>query len=408
MNDPQSIRINDYSYNLPDDRIAKYPLNERDMSKLLVYKNAAISEDIYRQIHQHIPENAVLIFNNTKVIPARIHFENSSAAKIEIFCLEPANHTEHAVAMNHKGVSRWKCMVKRASKWREPTLELHHASMHLQAEMISKEDDAFIIEFRWTPSSITFAEVLDALGEIPIPPYLNRASEEIDEDRYQTIYSKEEGSVAAPTAGLHFTPQVFESFRSKNISSEMVTLHVGAGTFKPVKAETMEGHNMHSEWLEIDIALIQKLIDLLANNTNRQCLICVGTTSLRSIETLYWMGVKASMNISASIDELEIKQWDAYDLASELSPAQALQALCRWMQKLSLEKLVCKTQILIAPPYQLKMADALITNFHQPNSTLLLLVASVVGPDWKKIYDYALDHDFRFLSYGDGSLLYKC
>jgi S-adenosylmethionine:tRNA ribosyltransferase-isomerase len=406
-NEVRSIKIEDYTYELPEDKIAKYPLEQRDSSKLLVYKNYSLSEDIYKNISAHLPERTLLVFNNTKVIQARIQFLNAKGQRIEIFCLEPAGITEPNEAMQQRESSRWKCLVGRANKWKEPQLEINNNGVQLRAEVLSKQGDHFIIHFQWEPTILSFAEVLETVGEIPIPPYLNRASESIDQDRYQTLYSKEKGSIAAPTAGLHFTQNVFEALQQKNIYTEYVTLHVGAGTFKPVKSEKIQDHVMHSEWIEVNLGTIETLINLQNLGQEKQKVIAIGTTSLRTIETLYWMGVKAYKNERANISELEIRQWDAYELDQDISVRTALSALRDFMNALKMTKLICKTQLLIAPPYQLKICNGLITNFHQPNSTLLLLVAAVVGEHWRSIYDYALENEFRFLSYGDGCLLFN-
>lgn len=400
MTHPSQIRIEDYTYTLPDERIAKYPLAERDQSKLLVYQQGNISEDVYTNLANYLPQNALLVFNNTKVVHARIFFETHTSAKVEIFCLEPyGEHKEMASAMSAKGTATWKCMVGRASKWKDKVLTKQIGDITLTAELVERIPDAFVVQFAWQPQQLSFAEVIDKAGVMPIPPYLKRTADDTDAERYQTVFAKYEGSVAAPTSGLHFTQRVFDSLQAKNISREEVTLHVGAGTFKPVKSETMEGHEMHQELLDVTAATLQNLI---ANTGN---IIAVGTTSLRTIESLYWMGVKALLNPDVSIEDIEVKQWDAYEL-SVADTKDALSALLHWMQDRELERIICKTQIIIAPPYQLKVAKGLATNFHQPNSTLLLLVAAVVGNKWKDIYAYAMDNNFRFLSYGDGSLLF--
>lgn len=396
---PSQIRIEDYTYQLPDERIAKYPLAQRDQSKLLVFQQGNISEDVYTSLAAYIPENALLVFNNTKVVHARIFFETETGAKVEVFCLEPIGQPEMASAMSAKGTAKWKCMVGRASKWKEKVLTKQIGDITLTAELVERIPDAFVVEFNWQPESLTFAEVIDKAGVMPIPPYLKRNADEVDAERYQTVFAKYEGSVAAPTSGLHFTEEVFESLKVKGITTDEVTLHVGAGTFKPVKSETMEGHEMHQELIDVTQATIQNLADNTGN------IIAVGTTSLRTIESLYWMGVKALQSPDISLEDMEVKQWDAY----KLSPADtkdALLALLHWMQDKNLQRIICKTQIIIAPPYHLKVAKGLATNFHQPNSTLLLLVAAVVGDKWKDIYAYAMNNRFRFLSYGDGSLLF--
>lgn len=400
---PKELEIKNFTYTLPEERIARFPMPERDLSKLLVYTQGEIRESIYRNIDEFIPKNSLLVFNNTKVIQARLLFPNSTGAKIEIFCLEPAEeNTEMASVMSRKGNVRWKCLVGRAAKWKEKILQHQSNNFTLSAKITERNTDTFIIEFSWQPEHFTFAEILDKTGMMPIPPYLKRESAEVDESRYQTVYAKHKGSVAAPTAGLHFTETIFQKLKAKNISVEEITLHVGAGTFKPVKSETLSGHEMHAELIDVNKETIEHLLNSLEQNV-----IAVGTTSLRTTESLYWMGVKALTNPHSFLSDLAIKQWDAYEGAGNYSGREALTALLSWMDRNNLKRIICKTQILIAPPYQLKIVKGLVTNFHQPNSTLLLLVASVVGEKWKSIYNYALKNDFRFLSYGDGSLLYK-
>jgi len=399
---PKHIHISDYTYQLPEDKIAHYPLPDRDLSKVLLYKDGYISEDIYRHIAQHIPEQSLLIFNDTRVIPARMFFLTATGAKVEIFCLEPAEaNAEMASMMIRKATVRWKCMLGRANKWKEKVLVKSGDGFTLSAELVDRTADGFIVEFNWQPRGLTFAEILDKAGVMPIPPYLHRESEEVDLQRYQTVYAKQQGSVAAPTAGLHFTERILEQLKEKDIRFDYVTLHVGAGTFKPVTTETMGQHEMHSELINVGSEAIRGLLSSLHQN-----IIPVGTTSMRTIESLYWMGVKARMNFSSSIHDLEVKQWDPYELPQDISTELALQALIQWMEENKIENLIAKTQIIIAPGYTPRIATALITNFHMPDSTLLLLVAAVIGDDWRRIYDYALNHQFRFLSYGDGSLLF--
>ncbi|TAH41897.1 MAG: S-adenosylmethionine:tRNA ribosyltransferase-isomerase [Bacteroidetes bacterium] len=404
----QEIQIKDYTYDLPEHKIAKYPLQERDLSKLLIYHNGLIEETVYKNIDVFIPEKSFLIFNNTKVIQARLNFKNLNGAGIEIFCLEPGSlNPEYTSAMNQKGSVEWKCFVGRLVKWKEKIISKDAQDFKLNAEIVGESAGTFTIKFSWQPENYTFAEVLEQAGEMPIPPYLKRESEGIDKSRYQTVYASQDGSVAAPTAGLHFTERIFEKLNSKLIKTDFVTLHVGAGTFKPVKTDTIADHEMHYEWIEVGQTLIEKLLVISSDPCSDQKIITVGTTSLRTIETLYWMGVKASLKTNSELSDLEVKQWDAYELPQDIELLDSLNALLSWLKKNEIRQLFCKTQILIAPPYRLRIAQALITNFHQPNSTLLLLVAAVVGPDWKKIYDYALDHNLRFLSYGDGSLLFS-
>ena len=404
---PRRLLIKDFLYNLPEDRIAKYPLPERDMSKLLVYKNANIQQAVYAQLDKFIPEDSLLVFNNTKVVEARMLFQKSSGSTIEIFCLEPAeNYADITTAMLQKEKVFWKCLVGGAKKWKEEalvkTITTNEISFELQAKKVEKFTDYFLIEFSWNNATLSFAEVLHSAGAMPLPPYLNRTAEDSDKERYQTIYAKHDGSVAAPTAGLHFTERLFEKLQAKNISKDFVTLHVGAGTFKPVKAESMQEHEMHTEFIEVTKELIENIIA-----HKNKTVISVGTTSLRTIESLYWLGVKTIIDPAITIENLQVFQWDAYDVEHEnITVEQALQSLINWMNNQQIKKLITKTQIIIAPGYALKVANALITNFHQPQSTLLLLVAAIIGGDWKKVYDYALQNDFRFLSYGDGCLLF--
>jgi S-adenosylmethionine:tRNA ribosyltransferase-isomerase len=404
----QEVQIKDFTYDLPNDRIAKYPLASRDLSKLLVYQNGNITEDIYKNLDKHISENALFIFNNSKVIQARLHFKNANGGNIEIFCLEPSGEdAEPSSAMIKKQSVAWECLIGRLDRWKEDQIFIKTNDCKLQAEIVKRNGNLFTVQFSWQPEDLCFAEVLEKVGNIPIPPYLKRESEAIDKSRYQTVYATQEGSVAAPTAGLHFTNDIFEKLNSKKALIDYVTLHVSAGTFKPVKSETLEGHDMHAEWIEVSKDSIQKLIQQLSEHHSKKNIIAVGTTSMRTIESLYWMGVKAHQNMEVTIQDLEVKQWDAYELNQELSALDALNNLLVWLHKNKIEKIICKTQLLIVPTYKLRIIQALITNFHQPSSTLLLLVAAVVGDDWKTIYDYALAHDFRFLSYGDGSLLFS-
>lgn len=405
---PKDISISDFTYHLPDERIAAFPLQERDASKLLVYKDGKIEEDIYKNIANYIPGESLLVFNNTKVIQARILFQKPTGGVIEIFCLEPYEEVnEYNVVMNKTGSVKWKCMIGGASKWKDGALhkksEIRNEELEMKAELVKKLPDAYVVKLSWQPAEYSFAEVLSLFGDMPLPPYIKRKAEDTDKERYQTIYAKHEGSVAAPTAGLHFTDNIFASFQEKNISKAYVTLHVGAGTFKPVKAEVLNGHEMHSEWIDVSTETISQLI----NNTGN--IIAVGTTSLRTIESLYWMGVKTILNPDISAGQLPLKQWDVYEqpLSETKYPAlKALESLLQWMEQNKLQQLFTYTQILIAPGYQYKMAKAIITNFHQPQSTLLLLIAAAVGDKWKRIYQYAMENDFRFLSYGDGSILF--
>jgi S-adenosylmethionine:tRNA ribosyltransferase-isomerase len=404
---PRNISISDYTYTLPEEKIARYPLPLRDMSKLLLYRGGQITEDIYQNIDQYLPARSLLVFNNTRVIEARLLFQKPSGGTIELFCLEPADqYPDISNGMQQKERVQWKCLVGGASKWKpgqplQKNIAHGNETLVLEARYISKQSDCFIIELQWTPSHLSFAEVLHFAGVIPLPPYIKRAAETADAERYQTIYAKQDGSVAAPTAGLHFTPPVFEKILQKKINTCFVTLHVGAGTFKPVKTETMDGHGMHAEFMDVDSDTIEQL-RLSPGNA-----YAVGTTSARTLESLYWMGLKTQINPGISHDELSISQWEVYEQLSghTTSSAAAIESLLNWMHKNKLQRLISKTQLLIAPGYSFKVIKGLITNFHQPNSTLLLLVAALTGDNWKNIYSYALDHEFRFLSYGDGCLL---
>ena len=400
---PKDLTISDYTYFLPDERIAKNPLPQRDDSKLLVYRNGTISESAYKQLASHLPNNSLLVFNNTKVVEARILFNKTTGGEIEVFCLEPDDiYADITTAMLQKGKVLWKCLVGGAKKWKETFLTKQILDsgkvINLSVQKVERRNDYFLLELSWDDESLTFVEILHLAGLIPLPPYLNRNAEETDKETYQTIYAKHDGSVAAPTAGLHFTNELFESLSEKGIKKEFVTLHVGAGTFKPVKAATMEEHEMHAEFIDVSIDLIKTLLE------SKDSIIPVGTTSLRTLETLYWLGVKINHQSDFSIEE-GLGQWDAYNLPQYNLKEVALASLINWMIRQNMKQLITKTQLLIAPNYQLRIAKALITNFHQPQSTLLLLVAAIIGNDWRRMYDYALNNDFRFLSYGDGCLL---
>ena len=406
---PKNLSINDFDYSLPEEKIAVYPLPERDQSKLLIYKSGNISEDIYRNIAAYLPERSFLVFNDTKVIKARILFQKKTGATIEIFCLEPYEKiNDYAVVLHQENSVKWKCMIGGAGKWKEKFLEkeieIGGNRIILKAELTEKLNDAYVVELSWDPGNYSFAEIIDRGGETPLPPYIKRKAEESDERRYQSIYSHYEGSVAAPTAGLHFTTAIFSSLKNKNIDTGFVTLHVGAGTFKPVKAGKMEQHEMHAEWLDVSTNFIRQLIENICNGV-----FCVGTTSIRTVESLYWMGFKTFLNPQIDFDKLQIKQWDVYEndfQNNNCPPDEALKSLLFYLRNKKTERLFIQTQIIIAPGYQFKIAKGMITNFHQPKSTLLLLVAAMIGEKWKEIYEYALKNQFRFLSYGDGCLIF--
>ena len=400
--DPRHIRISDYNYPLPDERIAKFPIAQRDHSKLLVYRKGEVSQDVFYNLPEYLPKGALMVFNNTKVIQARMHFRKDTGALIEVFLLEPADPSDYELMFQTSERCSWYCLVGNLKKWKEGTLrrtiDVKGQQIEVSCTRGPIHGTSHRIDFEWT-GGVSFAEIIDAMGELPIPPYLNRETQESDKTTYQTVYSKIKGSVAAPTAGLHFTPEVLAAVDAHGIEREELTLHVGAGTFKPVKSEVIEGHEMHTEYISVRRDTIRKLI------AHDGCAIAVGTTSVRTLESLYYMGLKVMQNPDASEDELHVNQWEPYDAATSISTVESLTALGAWMDAHSLEVLHSSTQIIIAPGYNYHIVKMLVTNFHQPQSTLLLLVSAFVKGDWHKIYDYALENDFRFLSYGDSSLL---
>ena len=409
MINPKHIHISDYQYPLPDERIAKFPIAQRDHSKLLVYRHGEVGEDVFYHLLDYLPKGSLMVFNNTKVIQARMHFRKSTGALIEVFLLEPAEPSDYELMFQTSGHCAWYCLVGNLKKWKEGTLERtlnnENGTLTVKATRGPVHGTSYRIDFSWT-GGLSFAEVIDSMGELPIPPYLNRETQESDKTTYQTVYSKIKGSVAAPTAGLHFTDQVLQAIDSAGIDREELTLHVGAGTFKPVKSEEIEGHEMHTEFISVRRSTIQKLIDHQASA------IAVGTTSVRTLESLYYMGLKVMQNPELSEEQLHVAQWEPYESEKGIvnsdkfaTAVQALKALADWMDARQLEVLHSSTQIIIAPGYDYHIVKMLVTNFHQPQSTLLLLVSAFVKGDWRKIYDYALTHDFRFLSYGDSSLL---
>ncbi len=401
------LLIKDFNYDLPDEQIAKHPLPCRHDSQLMIYREGEIKVSQYKCLAEYLPSNTLLVFNNTKVVEVRLLFTKETGSVIEVFCLEPAgDYKDITTAMLQHGSVRWKCLVGGAKKWKEEVLtstrDYDKKEVKITARKLVKEAENFLVEFKWNDETLSFAEVLHLFGNVPLPPYLKRAAEEEDKERYQTIYAKQDGSVAAPTAGLHFTDEVFAGLKKKEIETVYLTLHVGAGTFQPVKTEAVSDHQMHTEFIEVSIDLIERLI-----HTSTQKIVAVGTTSLRTLESLYWLGVKAIYEGNIDLEELFLSQWEAYELPQGISASEALQALYNCMRKQQQTKLIARTSILIAPGYKLRMAEGLITNFHQPQSTLLLLVAALIDEDWKRVYQYALDNEFRFLSYGDGSLLWK-
>lgn len=400
---PKHIRISEYNYSLPDERIAKFPLPVRDQSKLLVYRKGEITETQFTSLPDYLPEGGLMIFNNTKVIQARLHFRKETGALIEVFCLEPIAPNDYVLNFQQTEHAAWLCMIGNLKKWKDGAL---HREMTVKGVPITLtatrgecHGTSHWIDFRWNNKEVTFADILEVFGELPIPPYLNRETEESDKETYQTVYSKIKGSVAAPTAGLHFTPQVLEALTEKGIELEELTLHVGAGTFRPVKSEEIEGHEMHTEYISVSRSTIQKLI---AHDAKA---IAVGTTSVRTLESLYHIGVTLAANPNATEEELPVRQWQPYEAYDEIPPIVALQKILGYLDRNGMETLHTSTQIIIAPGYVYKIVKAMVTNFHQPQSTLLLLVSAFVKGNWQEIYDYALAHDFRFLSYGDSSLL---
>ncbi|MBA4322702.1 MAG: S-adenosylmethionine tRNA ribosyltransferase [Odoribacter sp.] len=399
------IDLKEYDYDLPAEKIAQYPLAERDRSRLLLYKNKIISEDTFINIDHHLPTGSLLVFNNTKVIRARLIFLKESGARIEVFCLEPLSPDDYAQSFSSKNRVEWKCLIGNTKKWKHGILNICFSSNQkrykLFAEKIIQEGDAWRIRFTWDADDLTFGEVIEATGHIPLPPYLNRPDEADDSVRYQTIYSLIKGSVAAPTAGLHFTKEVFNRLMVKEIQTTQLTLHVGAGTFQPIKSHNILEHRMHPEHFCISAGTIELILKNIGS------IIGVGTTSVRTLESLYRLGLKLMENPGVSSDDLYLGQWEAYSMKNNVQPEQSLEIVLSWMLRNNLTCLHAPTRIIIIPGYDFRLTNGMITNFHQPESTLLLLISAWVGVDWRKIYRYALENNFRFLSYGDSSLLLK-
>lgn len=413
------IHISDYNYDLPDSRIAKFPVSPRDTSKLLVYRHGEISDDIFYNLPKYLPQKSLMVFNNTKVIQARMHFRKETGALIEVFLMEPAAPTDYELMFQTRGECSWLCMVGNLKKWKEGSLvrtfDVAGSTINFKATMRRDIIDAksggtnYWVDFAWNNPLVSFAEILDAVGELPIPPYLNRETQDSDKTTYQTVYSKIKGSVAAPTAGLHFTDKVLAAIDAAGVRREELTLHVGAGTFKPVKSVEIDGHTMHTEYVCVRRDTLQTLLDYDC------CAIAVGTTSVRTLESLYYMGVKLEANPDAAEEDLHVCQWEPYEkadgtpvdgnLIDGITPQKAISNIIAWLDKNNLKTLHSSTQIIIAPGYEYKIVKVLVTNFHQPQSTLLLLVSAFLKGDWRNVYDYALSHDFRFLSYGDSSIL---
>lgn len=397
------IRIEDYNYSLPDERIAKYPLAQRDASRLLCYKEGIVTGHQFTNLPDILPDGYMMVFNDTKVVPARLHFQRPTGAHIEIFCLEPVSPEEYVSMFAATERCRWKCIVGNIKRWKNDVLSLYNPSsdsdisdMNLQATLIERTGETSVIEFTWS-SGYPFSKVLEICGNIPIPPYLNRATEDIDLERYQTLYARFRGSVAAPTAGLHFTDTVLEALKAKSIDIQTVCLHVGAGTFLPVKTSLVSEHSMHREPFVVTLDFLRKLLGNIGK------IIAVGTTSVRTLESLYYIGVSCLESGCPS----DVSQWMPYEREYGYSVSESITALVSYMENHSLESLQLGTRIIIVPGYKFRIVDVLVTNFHQPQSTLLLLISAFVSGDWKKIYDYALDNQFRFLSYGDSSVLFR-
>ncbi len=407
MDQVQNISIQDFTYTLPEEQIATYALTERDHSRLLIWNDGEISDERFDHLPDQLPSGSMLVFNNTRVIRARLFFYKHTGAKIEIFCLEPLEPAEYTQSFSKTECCNWKCIIGNLKKWKDEvlvqSLEIEGKQLLFKAEKIKALDsNAYEIKFSWDNPLFTFAEILEFTGNIPIPPYLHRESEAIDLTSYQTVYSRIKGSVAAPTAGLHFTTAVFKALENKNISCEEVTLHVGAGTFQPVKSETIGGHDMHTEHFIVS----RKLIDRLATFETK--IIAVGTTSVRTLESIYFIGCKIISNPKSDTDQLSVNQWDPYDFPKlNYSRREAFEALSAWLRERNLTELNCSTQIIILPGYTFRVISGMITNFHQPQSTLLLLIAAFLGDDWKRIYAHALSENYRFLSYGDSNLYLK-
>lgn len=397
------IRIEDYNYPLPDERIAKYPLTERDSSKLLCYRSGNVQEYVFRELPTLLPDNAIMVFNDTKVVPARLHFTRQTGARIEIFCLQPVDPEEYNLAFATTSSCSWKCVIGNAKKWKGDILSLYNpeqssdiSAINMTAELLSRDGETGTVKFSWEGGE-PFSRILEICGTIPIPPYLNRESESIDKERYQTLYAKIRGSVAAPTAGLHFTERVLNEIKSKGIDTETVCLHVGAGTFLPVKDSEVAKHPMHREPFVVSLDFLKDI------RLSGKKVIAVGTTSVRTLESLYYIGVSCIENGRPE----DVEQWAPYTREYNWTLEESLDAIISYLEKNELKELSAGTRIIIVPGFQFRIVDMLVTNFHQPESTLILLVSAFVGGDWKTIYNYALEHGFRFLSYGDSSLLFR-
>lgn len=390
------IHIKDYYYDLPEDRIAKYPLERRDASKLIVYKDGTVSESVFRELPSYISEGSLMVFNDTKVVPARLHFHRASGAEIEVFCLEPVSPAEYNLAFASNRTCSWKCVIGNAKRWKDDVIQNDSIGSGLSAKLLQRDGRTGIVEFSWN-SGDSFSQILEQCGQVPIPPYLNRETEQIDKERYQTLYAKIKGSVAAPTAGLHFTEEVLKAIRDNGVDIQNVCLHVGAGTFLPVKTDNVAEHPMHREPFSVSLSLLRKLRDSAGKT------VAVGTTSVRTLESLYYVGVSC---IEKGHPE-DVGQWDPYTRDYPYSTGEALDAIIQFLEKEGLESLTAGTRIIIVPGFTFRIVNRMVTNFHQPESTLILLISAFVGGDWRTIYNFALSHGVRFLSYGDSSLLFR-
>jgi S-adenosylmethionine:tRNA ribosyltransferase-isomerase len=402
MKDPRSLRIDDFNYELPEERIAKFPRKEREHARLLIFERDTINDGVFPDIQQVLQPGDMLVINETRVIPARLLFHKETGAEIEIFCLQPKN-ADHTSAMSAKQETTWEVLIGNAKKWKEGFLQksisISNKNVVLSAERLDRESGEMIVRFRWNNDEISFSEIIAACGELPLPPYFERKAEEEDYQRYQTVFARHEGSVAAPTAGLHFTPAILDQLESSGVILNKLTLHVGSGTFKPVSAAEMTDHEMHGEFFSVSDTFLEKLL----SHPGR--IIPVGTTSMRTLESLYWIGLKLKMGAFAQGQPISIKQWEPYDSVPSISPKEAIEAILEFLRKEKCSELTGSTSVMIAPGYAFKYAAGLVTNFHLPKSTLILLVAALIGEKWRDVYDYALKNEFNFLSYGDSSIL---
>ncbi len=406
MQNLYDISINDYTYNLSDDKIANFPLQKRDSSKLLIWKDNNIKEAHFKNLPNYFPDNSLMIFNNTKVIQARMFFRKETGANIEIFCLEPVSPVDMSIALSSSSPVVWNCLIGNSKKWKNNSLSssINISGQELNIIITKKEklEQSEHIIFSWDNENICFGDILEHFGKTPLPPYIKRESNKEDKERYQTIYAQHQGSVAAPTAGLHYTNNILQSLKQKNISQEHLILKIGVGTFRPIKTEKLIAHNMHTEEIKISVRTIKKILDKKKEQKN---IISVGTTTLRTLESLYWHGGKLLLGENAN--QIDISQWEVYKMQDIFSVEESLEKVLEYMYKNNLSEIVGQTQLMIIPGYKFKIVDILNTNFHQPKSTLLLLTAAFIGKSWKEVYDYAISHNFRFLSYGDSCLFFK-